>query len=390
MDGEVYKDLQARGFARPGSYEYTGIFSTDGCKKSMGSRINIYPIFYRLNEVRVGLRQKFMFLAGLYVDRAEPKMLSFLKPFVTQLNSLSSRGVKWVPVPGGPEVVSRIFTVGFCVDDLRKGNAVDDLHVLYEFAAPHATELLIKETTRIPQNMGLEVMCKIVDSRLKRFKTPSNISRKPGTCSIANRGQMTGTEWRNWALYYGLPCLEGLIESVLDSVKVRLHELMGGERYKRADKIEDAAYVLGSAEIRAPTEEEMAVLLREGYQNVSLVKTYKRALIRSCKYTVQNLNSVSKTEDCMVFTHSNTYCTICGIVVLQLEDHREVFGMFVRKHDVAPEPPFRIARHVSKLLPSEFDILHFLGSKQIRSPVVRMPMSDCVYVCPLPNHFEID
>jgi len=95
--------------------------------------------------------------------------------------------------------------------DLRRSNACDDLHIVYECAAKHITELCITEAPRVNARMGEEALCRLIDSRMKKIKTPTNISRKPGNCSFMNRKQIKGSEWRNWILYYAVTCLKGLI-----------------------------------------------------------------------------------------------------------------------------------------------------------------------------------
>ncbi|XP_052124790.1 uncharacterized protein LOC127749680 isoform X2 [Frankliniella occidentalis] len=95
--------------------------------------------------------------------------------------------------------------------DLRKGNCVDDLHVIYECAAAHITDLILSEAPRKDERTSDEHLLNTIDTRMKMIKTPSKISRKPGSCSIRNRKKFKGTQWRDWLIHFALPCLEGLI-----------------------------------------------------------------------------------------------------------------------------------------------------------------------------------
>ncbi len=83
---------------------------------------------------------------------------------------------------------------------------------VYECTAKHVTELCLTEAPRVHEGMGTEALCRIIDQRMGKIKTPSNISRKPGNCSMINRKQMKGSEWRNWIIYFDVPCLMGLID----------------------------------------------------------------------------------------------------------------------------------------------------------------------------------
>ena len=96
---------------------------------------------------------------------------------------------------------------------LVHGAAADDLHNIYECAAKVHTHFLLTVAPRVDPNMGYDAMCRIIDDRLKKVRTPSCISRKPGNCSITKRGSVTGTEWRNWTRYAAVPCLEGLVQA---------------------------------------------------------------------------------------------------------------------------------------------------------------------------------
>lgn len=95
--------------------------------------------------------------------------------------------------------------------DLRDGQAEDDLHQDHEGSAADLTELLLttRDARAVP-NMTYEALVQAIDARLLTIKSPSRISRKPR--SIQKRGSYNGSEWRNWLLFYSVPCLLGLIK----------------------------------------------------------------------------------------------------------------------------------------------------------------------------------
>ncbi|KAK3923443.1 Protein RDR1 [Frankliniella fusca] len=91
FDGKIYENLQED----MGTDDLTYTMNTDGCKTGKSAKISIYPFFIRVHKLPPNLRQKYIFLAGLYCDKGEPHMTSFLKPIVKQLNDLAERGVEW-------------------------------------------------------------------------------------------------------------------------------------------------------------------------------------------------------------------------------------------------------------------------------------------------------
>ena len=95
--------------------------------------------------------------------------------------------------------------------DLRDGQAVDDLHQDHEGAAQDLTELLLTTPeARIDPRMTYETLLRAINAKLLKIKTPSRVSRKPR--SILKRGNYNGSEWRNWLIFYAIPCLLGLIK----------------------------------------------------------------------------------------------------------------------------------------------------------------------------------
>lgn len=115
FDGEGYLSIEVDGEKLMNSKNYTFTLNTDGCKIRKGAKTSIYPVFVRLNELPPKLRQKHMFLVGVYVGIKEPNMQCFLKPIVAELNNLSTEGVLWKP-DGVTEVRSKFIPMCYYVD----------------------------------------------------------------------------------------------------------------------------------------------------------------------------------------------------------------------------------------------------------------------------------
>lgn len=94
-DGHVYKKLSMQLNSPSDKYNFIYTFNTDGCQPSKSSKLSIWPIFACINELPSKLQSKHMIMTGLWVDKKEPDMLLFLKPFVDEANKLSDEGVKW-------------------------------------------------------------------------------------------------------------------------------------------------------------------------------------------------------------------------------------------------------------------------------------------------------
>ncbi|KAJ1524626.1 hypothetical protein ONE63_011110 [Megalurothrips usitatus] len=114
-DGDYYRSIRVDGQELMNSMNFTFTINTDGCKIRRGGKDSIVPVYARLNELPPKLRQKFMFLLAVCVDVKEPNMQCFLKPVVSELNSLSSNGIVWQPY-GQAEVLSKFVTICHCVD----------------------------------------------------------------------------------------------------------------------------------------------------------------------------------------------------------------------------------------------------------------------------------
>ena len=96
--------------------------------------------------------------------------------------------------------------------DLHEGQAHDDLHQDHEGVTADLTELILTvEGARVVAGMSTANLLRAIDARLLTIKTPSRLSRKPR--SITKSGNYNESEWRNWLMFYAIPCLVGLIRA---------------------------------------------------------------------------------------------------------------------------------------------------------------------------------
>lgn len=113
-DGSLYKKLSAYPNILSNENNFSFTFNTDGCQSSRSSNISIWPVYLKLNELPLKLRNKNMILAGIWVGKEKPPMNTFLHPLVNELNILSSEGVKWQK--NGKEIISKIVPLCCSVD----------------------------------------------------------------------------------------------------------------------------------------------------------------------------------------------------------------------------------------------------------------------------------
>lgn len=115
FDGEVYQELIRQGLLSDDLNNFTFVFNTDGFSLFKNHSLNIWVLLVRLNELPPNLRQRHLFLAGIWSDKGKPNMNTFLRPFVRQVNRLSTQGITWRP-DNGDEITSKFFPLACCVD----------------------------------------------------------------------------------------------------------------------------------------------------------------------------------------------------------------------------------------------------------------------------------
>lgn len=90
-------------------------WNTDGVPLYESSGNSIWPLLLQIYELPQAVRSKNVLPAGLWYGEKKPDMNTFLKPFVEELNVLSSTGIQWAD-PQGNVHTSRIFPGPCSVD----------------------------------------------------------------------------------------------------------------------------------------------------------------------------------------------------------------------------------------------------------------------------------
>ncbi|KAK3919783.1 Phosphate acyltransferase [Frankliniella fusca] len=206
----LLNDLSKRGISwnRSGSIVKSRFFTICFCVDAkaraqllnMNSHLGHYGCTYcTINGVRIADAMRYSANANPpFEDRSHAEMKLDMEQ--ADRSGINERGHKGLTVLADIEHL-----------DLAVGNAVDDLHNIYECCVPAHMNLILKATPRLDERMGYELMCTIIDDRMKKIKTPESVSRKPGVTSILNRGSYKGNEWSNFIKYYAVPCLQYLI-----------------------------------------------------------------------------------------------------------------------------------------------------------------------------------
>lgn len=114
-DSRKYKELQQEGGPLASNTNYSFVMNVDSLRLGKSSKFSATPIFLRLNELPPNLRQKYRFLAGLWISEKEPNMSTFLTPVVLEVNKVSQEGVLWKP-DGVNEVRSLFIPTCVCAD----------------------------------------------------------------------------------------------------------------------------------------------------------------------------------------------------------------------------------------------------------------------------------
>ena len=282
IDGQKCREMQQEGNPLHSENNFSFKVNTDAFYISK-SKTRTWPIFVKLDQLPPNLRQKHMFLAGVFVDSHDPIMSDFFDPVVNDMNRLSRTGIPWRQEEG-LEVQSHFHPSAFVTDamarcevlnmnpptgyygctlcrhpgvyangavrfpiwppvvypelrtdagikedmvtateegrvvngvkgacalmnldhfDLAKDVPIDDLHPFFLGAIRQHIDLLYSRDLISPANE------RIINRRLRNIRSPTFITRKPRP--LSKRKKYNGSEWRNFALYYMVPCFEGII-----------------------------------------------------------------------------------------------------------------------------------------------------------------------------------
>ena len=92
-DGTIYQNLITNGLlSNPNNISFT--WNTDGVPIFKSSQYALWPLYFIINELNPVERNKRenMLLAGLWFGPSKPNMLTYLKPFKSELKRLESEG----------------------------------------------------------------------------------------------------------------------------------------------------------------------------------------------------------------------------------------------------------------------------------------------------------
>ncbi|XP_064479159.1 uncharacterized protein LOC135392373 [Ornithodoros turicata] len=94
-------------------------WNTDGVPVFVSSKFSIWPLQLMVNELPQRQRFDNIILGGLWFSSSKPEMNCFLRPFVKEMNMLSSDGMTWVDA-SGREHTCRVFPGACCVDTVAR------------------------------------------------------------------------------------------------------------------------------------------------------------------------------------------------------------------------------------------------------------------------------
>lgn len=101
------------------THDLSVTWNTDGVPLYESSGYSIWPLLLQINELPQKVRTKHMVLAGLWFGPTKPNMNTFLKPYVEQMNVLSSAGFQWTDSEGNIQKV-RLFPGPCSVDTVAR------------------------------------------------------------------------------------------------------------------------------------------------------------------------------------------------------------------------------------------------------------------------------
>lgn len=94
-DGELYKSLSRPSEMLHDCKNFAYIWNTDSCQAGGASKMTVWPVYLKINELPIKMRNSNLIMAGIWVNNEKPTMNTFLQPLVDEFNILSSVGVEW-------------------------------------------------------------------------------------------------------------------------------------------------------------------------------------------------------------------------------------------------------------------------------------------------------
>jgi hypothetical protein len=121
FDADVYKNLCQEGQFLSHRYNMSLTFNTDGASVFESGCTTMWPIFFRLNELKPENRfdESNCMLAGLWFGNKEPAMEMYFKCFLNECKELYESGIHW-QAPNGQIIHSKVITLNCVLDSVAK------------------------------------------------------------------------------------------------------------------------------------------------------------------------------------------------------------------------------------------------------------------------------
>ena len=91
-DGKCYRKFVQELSHNDRNGYVTAIFNTDGAPRFKSSQYSIWPVYLLINELPPQARLNNLITCGIRFGKDKPEMISFLKPFVIDMNRFSEEG----------------------------------------------------------------------------------------------------------------------------------------------------------------------------------------------------------------------------------------------------------------------------------------------------------
>nr|XP_050031715.1 uncharacterized protein LOC126527914 [Dermacentor andersoni] len=128
--------------------------------------------------------------------------------------------------------------------DLVNGQSVEYMHCVLQGVTKQLTEAILTSTSSNQRfYVGAPSVAARIESRLLATKPPHCMTRLPRP--VKDRGHWKASEWRQWILFYALPCLDGILHPeyrkhlsrLSEGIHILLQEELGARDIDRAETL---------------------------------------------------------------------------------------------------------------------------------------------------------
>ena len=96
----------------------TAIFNTDGAPMFKTSQYSIWPVYLLINELSPQVRLNNLITCDMWFGKDKPEMISFLNPFVIDMNRFSEEGHQFT-IKGESRII-KLYPLVACVDSIAR------------------------------------------------------------------------------------------------------------------------------------------------------------------------------------------------------------------------------------------------------------------------------